>query len=101
MEQGATLEQKTTAVRDAASKFPDYQPLTIVPVATTVSGQSARQFEFLDTENGGRTYHSLDVTTIRGNDFYTLSIEIEEKDFAANIEQAKTFVNTFAFLGSG
>jgi hypothetical protein len=101
MEPDATLEQKTEVTQKAAGKFPDYTPLTALPVPTTVAGQMARQFEFLDTENGGRRYHSFAVTTVRGTDFYTLSIEIEEKDFATNVEQAKVFINTFAFLGSG
>lgn len=101
MEPGATLDLMTTAVRVAASKFPDYQPLTTVPAVTAVAGQPARQFEFMNTENGGRTYHSLATTTIRGKNFYTLSIELEEKDFAANIEQAKVFINSFAFLANG
>jgi hypothetical protein len=101
MEPGATLELKTEVTQKAASKFPGYQALTAQPTPVTVAGQPGREFEFLLTENGGRIYHTLLVTTVRGNDFYTLNIEIEEKDFAANVEQAKTFINTFAFLGSG
>jgi len=101
MEPGATLDQKTEVTQKAASKLPDAKPLTILPVATRGAGEPARQFEFLDTENGGRRYHSLAVTTVHGTDFYTLSIQLEEKDFAANVEQAKVFINTFTFLGSG
>lgn len=101
MEPGATLELKTEAVQKAASKFAGYQALTIRPIPITVAGQPGRQFEHLLIENGGRTYHALLVTTVRGRDFYTLTIEIEEKDFAANVGQAKIFIDTFTFLAGG
>ncbi len=98
MEPGATLDLKTQVTQAAASKLPEYQALTTQPATTTVAGQPARRFEFLLTENGGRRYHALLITTVRGNDFYTLTIQIEEKDFTAYLAQAKIFSNTFAFL---
>lgn len=53
--------------------------------------------------NAGGDYtapsYAAAVTIVRGTDFSPLSIEIEEKDFAANVEQARVFLNTFTFLG--
>ncbi len=98
MEPGATLDLKTEVTQKASSKLPEYQALTTQPTATTVAGQSARQFEFLLTENGGRRYHALVITTVRGDAFSTLTIQSEEKDFTAHLAQARVFPDTFAFL---
>ncbi|MGI8857983.1 MAG: hypothetical protein ACR2JW_19775, partial [Thermomicrobiales bacterium] len=47
MEPNATLDLKTAAAQNTASKFPGSQSLTPVPLETTVAGQAARQYEWL------------------------------------------------------
>jgi hypothetical protein len=100
MEPNATLDLKTAAAQNTASKFPGSQVLTSVPLETIVAGQAARQYEWLVPLNGTQ-YHVLSVNTVRGGQFYTINIQIAAQNYAANIGQAKTFINTFAFLGSG
>jgi hypothetical protein len=100
MEPNATLDLKTAAGQNTASKFPGSQLLTSVPLETTVAGQAARQYEWLVPQNGTQ-YHVLSVNTVRDGQFYTINIQIAAQNYAANIDQAKTFVNTFAFLGNG
>lgn len=99
LEPGVTLEQKTQATQTAASKFPGYQSLTPQLVMSTLAGQPALQFEGLLSQD--RTeYHVLLVNTIHGTDFYTLTIQIPAEAYDGNVAQAKTFVDSFAFLAS-
>lgn len=97
MEIGTTLDVKTTAVRNAASKFPGYQALTVAPVAITVEGQPAREFESLIPQDG-KSYHVLTVTAARDRELYTFNLIIAEAEYQANIDQARTLLNTFVFL---
>lgn len=99
LESGISLDLKTALVRQTMSKLPDYLSLT-PPTETTVAGRAARQFEFTFTESNGTRHRSLNVTTINGADFYTLTIQHEEKDFRATVAQARVFVDTFMFLSA-
>jgi len=98
LEPGVTLAQKMQVIQTAFAKFPGYKAITSQPVMTTLAGQPALSFEFLTMQNGTQ-YHAWSISTVRGDQFYTLSVLIPALTYDANIAQAKQSIDSFMFLG--
>jgi hypothetical protein len=92
------LDLKTRVVWGATSQLPGFEPLTGQAEGTTWAGQPAREFEarFVDTD--GRTYHILVTGTLHASQYWTMNIQLEDKDYAATIDRARVALDTFTFL---